>query len=73
VRGSSIFNRQILGNVSATLNTEIEHSEGHSLIGLSDITLEPLARDTTANSAHAGVTLNWDKSEWHWNITGNAD
>ena len=28
VRGSAIFNRQILGDVSATLNAEIEHNEG---------------------------------------------
>jgi hypothetical protein len=73
VRGSAIFNRQILGNVSATLNTELEHNEGRSLIGLGDILLTPLARDTTADTAHAGTTLNWDKAKWHWNVTGNAD
>ena len=27
------FNRQVLGDVSATLNTELEHSDGRSLIG----------------------------------------
>ena len=74
IRGSSIFNRTILGNVSATLNTEVEHDEGHSLIGLGDLLLEPLDRNTTSDSAHAGVTLNGaTKSQWKWNITGNAD
>ncbi|HEX6604526.1 MAG TPA: TonB-dependent receptor [Sphingomicrobium sp.] len=73
VRGSGTFNRQVLGNVSATLNTELEHSEGRSLIGLGDVLLEPLDRNTSSDSAHAGLTLNWDKSNWRWNVTGNAD
>ena len=73
VRGSAIFNRQILGNVSATLNTEVEHSEGHSLIGLGNTSLVALDRNTSSDSAHAGVTLNWDKSQWRFNVTGNAD
>ncbi|MEO8455289.1 MAG: TonB-dependent receptor [Sphingomicrobium sp.] len=73
VRGSAIFNRQILGDVSATLNAEIEHNEGRSLIGFGDILLTPLARNNSANSAHLGTTLNWDKARWHWNVTGNAD
>jgi len=73
VRGSAIFNRQILGNVSATLNTELEHVEGHSLIGLGDTSLVALDRNTSSDSAHAGLTLNWDKSQWRYNVTGNAD
>jgi hypothetical protein len=73
IRGSALFNRQIFGNVSATLNTELEHTEGRSLIGLGETLLEPLARHTTSDSAHAGTTLNWDKAQWHWNVTGNAD
>src|SRR5206468_9392363 len=28
---------------------------------------------TTTDTAHLGSTLNWDKSDWHWNVTGNAD
>ncbi|MFL6743355.1 MAG: TonB-dependent receptor [Sphingomicrobium sp.] len=72
VRGSAIFNRRILGDVSATLNTELEHSEGRSLIGLGD-TLEALDRNTSTDSAHAGGTLNWDKKQWRYNVTGNAD
>jgi hypothetical protein len=73
VRGSATFNRQILGNVSATLNTELEHSEGHSLIGLGDTSLVAFDRNTKSDSAHAGVTLNWDKSQWRYSVTGNAD
>ncbi len=73
IRGGAIFNRQILGNVSATLNTELEHSEGRSLIGLAESDLQPLDRDTHSDSAHLGGTLNWDKSQWRYNVTGNAD
>ncbi|HXC73120.1 MAG TPA: TonB-dependent receptor [Sphingomicrobium sp.] len=73
IRGGAIFNRQILGDVSATLNTELEHSEGRSLIGLAESDLQLLDRDTHSDSAHLGGTLNWDKSQWRYNVTGNAD
>lgn len=73
IRGSAIFNRRVLGDVSATLNTELEHNEGRSLIGLDNTLQTPLARDTTTDTAHAGVTLNGDKAKWRWNVTGNAD
>ena len=73
IRGTATFNRQILGNVSATLNTELEHNEGRSLIGLGNVILEPLARNTRTDSAHAGTTLNFDKGRWHFNVTGNGD
>ena len=59
--------------MSATLNTELEHSDGRSLIGLGDTLIEPLARNTSSNSAHAGIALNGTKKDWHWTLTGNAD
>ncbi|HEY6662377.1 MAG TPA: TonB-dependent receptor [Sphingomicrobium sp.] len=73
VRGGAILNRQIFGDVGATLNTELEHSEGRSLIGLADSDLQVLDRHTSSNSAHLGGTLNWDKKQWRYNVTGNAD
>jgi hypothetical protein len=73
VRGSATVNRQVLGNVSATLNTEVEHNESRSLIGLDDTLLDPLARNSRTDTGHVGTTLNWDKADWHWNVTGNAD
>ena len=72
VRGSGVLNRAI-GDLSATLNAEVEHDEGHSLFGLGEALLEPLARDTKSNSAHLATTLNWDKAGWSWNVTGNGD
>jgi uncharacterized membrane protein YgcG len=74
IRGSATFNRTVFGNVSGTVNTELEHSEGRSLIGLNPSLLEPLARTTDANSAHLGGVLNGTtKSQWRWTVTGNAD
>jgi len=74
VRGSATFNRTVFGNVSGTINTELEHSEGHSLIGLNSSLLEPLDRTTSADSAHLGGVLNGTtKSQWRWTVTANAD
>ena len=61
VRGAVTVNRKILGDVSATVNGELEHNEGRSLIGLGETLLAPLARNTTADSAHLGTTLNGDR------------
>jgi hypothetical protein len=74
IRGSTTFNRQLSTNVSATLNTELEHNEGRSLIDLSPTLLEPLDRDTNTDSAHVGLVLNGTtKSQWHWTVTGTGD
>ena len=72
-RVSGTVNRQVLGDVSATLNTELEHSDGRALIGLGETLLEPLARNTSSDSAHAGLTLNGTRSDWRWTLTSNAD
>ena len=72
LRASTTVNRQ-LGTVGATVNTEIEHSQGKSLLGLSEFALEPLVRDTTSNSAHIGGVLNGNADRWRWSATGNAD
>ncbi|MEO7564110.1 MAG: TonB-dependent receptor [Sphingomicrobium sp.] len=73
VRGSATVNRTILSDVSATLNAELEHVEGRSLLGLGQSVLEVLGRDTRSDNAHAGLALNGDKSGWRWSLTGNAD
>ena len=73
IRASGTFNRQILGDVSATLNTEVEHTDGRALIGLGDTLVEALGRNTSTDTAHAGVTMNGTKSNWRWTLTGNGD
>jgi len=73
LRAGTTINRTVLGNVSGTVNTEVEHNKGRSLLGLSDFALEPLDRKTVSNSAHLGLTLNGDKGRWRWSATGNGD
>lgn len=73
LRGSITANRQ-LGTVGATGNFELEHIEGKSLIGLGDtLLLDPLARRTSNDTAHAGAVLAGNASSWNWSVTGNAD
>lgn len=72
VTATATHHRQ-LGTVGATGNLELQHNEGRSLIGLGETLLEPLARNTTSNGAHAGGVLNGNVSDWRWSVTGNAD
>ena len=74
VRGSATFNRQLSTDVSGTLNTELEHTDGRSLIGLNSTLLEPLDRNTSTNTGHLGFVVNGQtKSQWRWTVTGNGD
>src|SRR5205823_726399 len=74
VRASGTFNRELSSKVAGTLNTELEHNEGRSLIGLNPSVLAPLARNTSTDTAHAGTVLNGQASpQWRWTVTGNAD
>ncbi len=73
IRAGATVNRTILGNVGATFNGELEHNDGRSLIGLDAISLEPLARRISSDSARAGMALNWDTGDWRWSSTANAD
>jgi hypothetical protein len=81
LRSTATHNRTVLGNVSATINGELEHSEGRSLLGFPVLAdgspligeADARERDTAADSAHAGLALNWDKARWRWSVTGNAD
>jgi hypothetical protein len=87
VRGGVVVNRNVLGDVSATVNGEASHTEGRSLFGIptSSVTnggvtslqgfpaLGALARDRSTDAAHLGLTLNGQKQRWHWSATGNGD
>ncbi|MBA3525972.1 MAG: TonB-dependent receptor [Sphingomonas sp.] len=73
VRAGATVNRALPGNVGATFNGELEHNDGRSLIGLDEAGLEPLARRTSTNSAHAGLALNGNQGDWRWSSTANAD
>ena len=73
IRAGGVFNRTVFGDVSGTLNTEVEHVDSHALIGLDDTLISALARNTSTDTAHAGVTLNGTKSGWRWTFTSNGD
>ena len=74
LRGSAIFNRQVLGDVSATLNTEVEHNRGSRADRPRRPTRSIRSRaNTRPTLPMPGVTLNGDKAQWRWNVTGNAD
>lgn len=74
IRASATFNRTLSTNVSGTVNTEVEHTDGLSLIGLNPTLLEPLNRNSSTDTAHIGAVLNGQtKSQWHWTITSNGD
>ena len=73
IRGSSTLNKAVLGDVSATVNAEVQYDDGRSLFGLSDAALEPLVRDSNNETAHLGVSLNGNKGKWRWSATGNGD
>jgi len=73
IRAGGVFNRTVFGDVSGTLNTEVEHTDSRALIGLDDTLISALARNTSTDTAHAGVTLNGAKRDWRWTFTGNGD
>jgi hypothetical protein len=72
VRAAAVVNRTILGDVAATVNTELEHNEGQSLFGISDFDASVLRRNTTTDTAHVAAVLNWG-TNWRWSSTENAD
>lgn len=72
IRATATHNRQ-LGTVGATGNIEVQRSEGRSLIGLGEVLLEPLARNSRSGSVHAGAAFNGNAGDWRWSVTANAD
>jgi hypothetical protein len=73
IRGTATINRQLPGDVDATLNVQAAHSNGHLLSGLSEQLPAELRRHTEDDTFHLGATLSGDQKQWHWNLTGNAD
>jgi hypothetical protein len=81
LRSTVVANRTVLGDVSATGNLDVSHSEGTSLFGVPSAgpgggyypTFGPLDRIRKTDTAHAGVTLNGQKARWRWSLLGNGD
>ncbi len=81
LRANATHNRTVLGDVSASINGEFEHSSGRSLLGFPTLDeglpitgiLDARVRNVASDSAHVGVALNGDKGKWRWSLTGNGD
>jgi len=86
VRLSGTVNRTILGEVSATVNGEVERETGKSRFGVPGGTLldgeteivrafpgDPLTRETKTESARLGGALNTQRGKWRLSSTANAE
>jgi hypothetical protein len=71
------INRNILNDVSATLNGSFTATDSRSLFGLPDGTTDDdvpaLARDTETRSGRIGTVLNGRIAPWRWTLTGSYD
>jgi hypothetical protein len=88
-RLSGTHNRTILGDVSASINGEVERETGTSHIGVpsGDLDLDdddvpdlvrafpgdPLARDSKTEAVRLGGALNSQQGKWRWSSTANAE
>lgn len=74
VRGGGTINRTLFGDVSSTLDGQVEYSENESLLGPSFMNIgDPLAREGDTLSGHLGAAFNGQKDRWRWSLTGNYD
>jgi hypothetical protein len=86
VRLSGTVNRTVLGDVSATLNGEVERETSRSRFGVPTGTLEdgdteilrafpgdPLTRESKTESARIGGALNAQRGKWRLSSTANAE
>ena len=73
LRAAVTANRRLSDDLSATINAEVEHEDGRSLFGLSDIFLDPLVRRRSSDSAHLGGVVNGMEGRWRWSATANGD
>ena len=87
IRLSATHNRTIFGDVSATINGEVERNKGKSRFGVPTGTLEDgdteilrafpedgaLTRDSETKALRVGSALNWQEGKWRLSSTGNAE
>ena len=70
-RVGASHNRTLFGDVSSTLDGQLERSRGRSLLGPSLLSSgDPLARETDRLSGRVGIALNGQKARWRWSVTG---
>jgi iron complex outermembrane receptor protein len=75
---NAVYARNVFGNVAATVNGRVEHTNGLGLNGLPTVTLgavdlTALEQRNSAWTSHLGTTFNGDAGRWRWSLTGNYD
>jgi hypothetical protein len=85
IKLNSVLNRKLTDTVSATFNASWQRDTSNALLGVPTATLTAngqtitrgfvptLARGTTTDALHGGVTVNGNISKWTWTLTGNYD
>lgn len=68
---NGLISRNLVDDVSSTLNGRYEASEIRDLLGRGES--GTLARDIDTRNAHLGTTLHGEVSKWLWTFTGNYD
>jgi len=73
-RVGGTVNRTLFGDISSTLDGQIEITDGRSRLGPSLARPgEALARDTDGRSGRLGLALNGERGRWRWSLTGAYD
>lgn len=73
-RVGGTVNRTLFGDISTTVEGQVEWSDSRSRLGPSSVNLgEPLERDTESLSGQLALALNGDRGHWRWSLTGAYD
>ena len=64
------YNRTILGNVSATINGELEGENTQGALGRARDGMQRQLRDRRTRNATLNYALNGDLSQWRWSLDG---
>ena len=68
------INRNVLGDVSATLNGTFDVTDNRSFLGLRDGSSDDaLERESETLAGHVGLALNGDAGRWRWSGVANYD
>ena len=85
IKLNGVLNRKLTDTVSATFNASWQRDTSNVLLGVPTATLTSggqtltrgflptLARGTTTDALHGGLTVNGNISKWTWTLTGNYD
>lgn len=85
IKLNGVLNRKLTDAISATLNASWQRDTSNALLGVPTATLTAggqtitrgflptLARSTTTDALHGGITVNGNMAKWLWTLTGNYD